>query len=281
MRGPALGVVGDVDHCFVQCCTSVSCRPLVNHDIGLSQGGMTGVRRLKVAHPGPGLFTDRLDRSTDLGPNRRRRAMFVLSIIVVLLASAAPSALATAPETDGRLVLHIQAPSAGRWTPPTLIDRYGGVSVSCPSSRFSMAVDQKGRALVYRGTRWSQPQSVDPLGGWLGSVSCPSASFCAAVDDNARVLTYNGSNWGAPQGIPGWARTRRGMSPIFLSVVCASASFCVVSELAGSVVSGTPAPAPSGTTTTTSVTTTTVASPTTSEAPTTLACLGMQASRVG
>jgi hypothetical protein len=72
--------------------------------------------------------------------------------------------------------------------------------VSCPSSTFCVAVDGGGDAVTFDGTRWSEPEPIDPSLG-LTSVSCSYSSFCVALDDIGDALTYNGQNWSSPRPI--------------------------------------------------------------------------------
>ena len=84
------------------------------------------------------------------------------------------------------------------WTAPASIDGSLGLnSVSCPSSSFCMAVDFSGNALAYNGSVWTAPALVGGTHS-LGSVSCPSSSFCAALDFTGLAITYDGSSWAAP-----------------------------------------------------------------------------------
>jgi hypothetical protein len=76
-------------------------------------------------------------------------------------------------------------------------------SISCPTTTFCMAVDDYGNnALMWNGTAWTVPISIDPGGATVEFTSvscgsCSSASFCAAgicntvgryVDPRADVL---------------------------------------------------------------------------------------------
>lgn len=106
------------------------------------------------------------------------------------------------------------------WQPP--IDVGGAMdAVSCPSSRFCMAVTEDGQALSYDGSSWTAPVTIDP-GQRLSSVSCPTRVFCVAADrEGGNVVMFDGSSWSAPTQIepPG--------ANVLESVSCASPRLCV------------------------------------------------------
>jgi hypothetical protein len=100
-------------------------------------------------------------------------------------------------------------------------------AVSCPGTRFCMAVTEDGQALSYDGSAWSTPVTIDP-GQRLSSVSCPSRLFCVAVDlEGGNVVMFDGSTWSAPTQIepPG--------ANLFESVSCASPRLCVAGGSGG------------------------------------------------
>jgi hypothetical protein len=105
-------------------------------------------------------------------------------------------------------------------------------SISCPTTTFCMAVDDYGNnALMWNGTAWTAPVSIDPGGATVEftSVSCGSASSCVAVDTSGNALTWNGASWSAPVSVdPGGAGLR--------SVSCPSSSFCVAVDGDGNAV---------------------------------------------
>jgi hypothetical protein len=64
-----------------------------------------------------------------------------------------------------------------------------------------MAVDLRGDALSYGGSKgWSKPAKVDSYYD-MPSVSCPRSTFCVAVDSVGNELMYNGHTWSAPTNI--------------------------------------------------------------------------------
>ncbi len=125
----------------------------------------------------------------------------------------------------------------GSWSGPTPIDgdTFDGndatlVGLSCQSSLFCVAIDQNstnqsGDALIYTGSSWTAPQSID--GSLLESVSCAAPSFCVATDSSGNELVYNGSSWTGPFNIADG-------SVSIPSVSCPSTSFCAAIDLGGS-----------------------------------------------
>lgn len=115
------------------------------------------------------------------------------------------------------------------WSTPASVDPIGRlVAVSCGSSTFCVAVDNRlaaaGYALTFDGNKWSQPTLIDPTGGF-NDVSCPTASFCAAVTGDGLAYTYDGSSWSAP--------TSLASGEALSAVSCASTAFCVATGSAG------------------------------------------------
>jgi hypothetical protein len=116
------------------------------------------------------------------------------------------------------------------WTPPPypLIDHHQGHmhSVSCVSTTFCAAVDQEGNALIYNGTSWTLPATIDnpSVVAQLDSVSCVSSSYCVAVDQRGGALTYNGTVW---------TRLAIDGTTELPSVSCASTTFCAAVDTAG------------------------------------------------
>ncbi|HLI53241.1 MAG TPA: hypothetical protein VKU88_02855, partial [Acidimicrobiales bacterium] len=47
--------------------------------------------------------------------------------------------------------------------------------------------DGTGQVVVYDGTAWSAPRSIDP-GGIVDSLSCADSGFCVAVDQEGRAV---------------------------------------------------------------------------------------------
>lgn len=181
------------------------------------------------------------------------RAATLVSVLVVVVGSA-PAAQASlswsspatvVPVSPGGLScassLFCAAGFAGAavtfdghsWSVPVGID--GGrqiSSVSCPSSRFCVAVDPTGRALSFNGSTWSTPTVIDRFAS-LMSVSCPSAEFCVAVDYAGHAVTFNAGHWGSPVLIDGPASPG---SPYLDSVSCPTSSFCVATDAVGNAI---------------------------------------------
>jgi hypothetical protein len=161
------------------------------------------------------------------------RPGLVLAFASILLIAAVAACSGPAAPRSGA-----GTPAVGRSTPPssaapargaaTNLD-YGQpvedpTSVSCPSTRFCMAVLGSGYAAMYDGTRWSRPARLSSSAGQPDSVSCPTVSFCLAVDArDSSALVFNGSTWrSAPRISDPVPSAQTGMA----SVSCASASFC-------------------------------------------------------
>jgi hypothetical protein len=85
----------------------------------------------------------------------------------------------------------------GVWSSPRRIDGDTAInSISCTDMSFCLAVDERGNALRYDGTKWSAPLRIDKTTfPELTTVSCSSRSFCAAMDGDGNGLTYNGMAW--------------------------------------------------------------------------------------
>jgi hypothetical protein len=88
------------------------------------------------------------------------------------------------------------------WSAPSKVDGSNEmVSVSCHGTTFCLAVDLRGDALSYGGSKgWSKPAKIDSYYD-MPSVSCPSRTFCVAVDSVGNEMTYNGHAWSAPKNI--------------------------------------------------------------------------------
>lgn len=68
---------------------------------------------------------------------------------------------------------------------------------------------------------WQPPQNLRV--GDLSGVSCPSVNFCAVIGQDGRVSLFHASGWSSP------VQVTSGISDVFPSVSCASATFCVAS----------------------------------------------------
>lgn len=133
-----------------------------------------------------------------------------------------------APSSDNGLVFTYDGHA---WSKARTVDfGGGGLSMSCPSASFCIAVDDHGNALSYDGRSWSAPVGIDVdadgLGVGLNSVSCPSPSFCMAVDGQGNALSYDGHSWSAP--------TTVAPATDLTQVSCASSSLCAAVEWKGS-----------------------------------------------
>ncbi len=122
----------------------------------------------------------------------------------------------------------------GSWGSPSTIDSNALTSVSCSSESYCVAVDSAGNEVTYDNGTWSAPAAIDSGGMGISSVSCPAsttvpAPFCAAVDLSGNALIDQGGTWGTPTPV--------GSSVLWVSVACASASFCMTVGLGESGIS--------------------------------------------
>ena len=128
-----------------------------------------------------------------------------------------------------------QAVAGSGWKTPVLVDHAHGdsgapdlTSVSCPTTSFCAAVDNKGYVTMLQGSSWSTPASIDPnansnLNDAMGTVSCASTTFCVAGDDLNDVSTYNGSSWSAPDQLNSSVTS----PSVSFAVSCPTTSFCM------------------------------------------------------
>ncbi len=114
------------------------------------------------------------------------------------------------------------------WDASEVEDSAGApTSLSCPTSRFCVAVDDAGQVLTRNGT-WTAPIVVD-RGGGFASISCTSQTFCLAVtgDTPATAYRFDGKRW-SPVAAPNPSTPQGGSEPdILSSVSCATPSSCV------------------------------------------------------
>lgn len=103
--------------------------------------------------------------------------------------------------------------------------------ISCPTTTFCAAVDQRGEVLSFNGQGWSAPTRIEPgqasataIGISPTAVSCPTASRCVAVDDHGGALEWSGGSWTRAVVDPGQPLT---------AVSCPTASFCVAVDHRG------------------------------------------------
>jgi hypothetical protein len=109
----------------------------------------------------------------------------------------------------------------GNWTLAQLPATQTLDSVSCTSSSFCIAVDQKGFYTTWNGSSWS---SVTLFAGSSESVSCLSSSLCVAAGGDGNAETYNGTGWSnAVQLAPGGTLGNPSCAPASgsLSAYCA------------------------------------------------------------
>ena len=82
------------------------------------------------------------------------------------------------PSVPVTVSLQSAAVASGTWSPPTSVDSGASpTSVSCPTVKFCIAVDDTGNAVIHkRNNTWETPDLVDAAGGGLASVSCASTT---------------------------------------------------------------------------------------------------------
>ena len=117
--------------------------------------------------------------------------------------------------------------ATGGWSAPIAADPGQTVSsVSCPSVRFCIAVDEAGHAIIHkRNNSWEAPNPIDVGDGGLPSVSCTSTIFCMAVDGMGNVRRYSYGTWFKKLSIdPGEALD---------AVACTKGTICVAVDAAG------------------------------------------------
>ncbi len=145
--------------------------------------------------------------------------MASVGVVGVVLAGLAAAYLSMRPA-------HVSASRSG----PSVL-----LSVSCPSARFCMAVDDQGHAVRFDDGAWSRPTSLQDTA--LNRVSCPSPTFCAAVGVNGDAFVLRGSSWSAAMSIdPKSAGEADNVGTSGLSTVsCATATFCMAGDVLGRV----------------------------------------------
>lgn len=101
------------------------------------------------------------------------------------------------------------------WTEDPYVDRYGFVSVTCPTATYCMASDGS-RMLTFNGTSWT---TLSGLSSTIQSISCPTMTFCAMATSVGIFTQTNGIfTDGYPQAVGATALP---------AISCSSASFCV------------------------------------------------------
>lgn len=110
-------------------------------------------------------------------------------------------------------------------------------AVSCPSTTMCMAGDWSGNALMWNGTSWSAPVTVDGQGPMLSlrAISCPSQSMCMGLRDNGdgqggAVLWTASSGWASGGAVPDSS-----VEPLGGSISCPTPTWCMASYDFGQV----------------------------------------------
>jgi hypothetical protein len=157
----------------------------------------------------------------------RTRRVATSSWVLACLVAVATSLVASRAGASVPPVQRASATGVPVWSPPQRLDPGAGFSsVSCPTTRFCMVVDELGDAMSWHGSRWSAPVAVDPHLGPLHAVSCPTATSCTAVDQAGRVLRWNGKSWSKPVLVDA-----HGLEDL----TCPSTRFCAAADFDGNV----------------------------------------------
>ncbi|MFL6161938.1 MAG: hypothetical protein ACJ74U_06895 [Jatrophihabitantaceae bacterium] len=117
------------------------------------------------------------------------------------------------------------------WSGPVAADANGGAAISCSAAGNCALIDTSAKetAVMFNGTSWGSPQTVDLVPGDLDGVSCLSTDFCVAVDTGGYALSYDGANWTAPTQIDG--------GTALTAVSCTEPSTCVAVDAIGRALS--------------------------------------------
>jgi hypothetical protein len=109
------------------------------------------------------------------------------------------------------------------------------LSVSCPTARFCVAVDDQGNALRFVNGVWSKPQSLQASA--LTGVSCTAPDFCVAVGVNDDAYVLRGAAWSPapPIGHEGAGGADSSGTSGLSAVSCVGTTFCMAGDVAGRV----------------------------------------------
>jgi hypothetical protein len=114
--------------------------------------------------------------------------------------------------------------AATRGFTPALVTNNTPVQVSCPTTTWCAAVDQKGNTFIYSKGTWSPAVHVSGASEFDG-VSCPTTTFCIAVSYLDGYSTYNGTSWTA-MILPKFG----GGDSSFTGVSCPTTTYCAASD---------------------------------------------------
>jgi len=80
-----------------------------------------------------------------------------------------------------------------RWSAPATVASASLSDISCVQAGTCLAVGPAAGVVQYVGNgRWKPPVTIDKIGG-LTAISCPASDFCMAVDDRGYVITGRAS----------------------------------------------------------------------------------------
>ncbi len=109
------------------------------------------------------------------------------------------------------------------WSTPISVGGAELLSVSCVSRSFCVATGLSD-AYVFNGVSWAGPVPIHESGNGI-LVSCVSPDFCVAAADGT-LYRFNGTKWDH-------GTTVDPLAAHFVSVSCATTSFCVALDLSG------------------------------------------------
>ena len=140
------------------------------------------------------------------------------------LASCATSSLCVAINYSGIAFIYRN----GYWSPGSVIEPdVTGLQIlglSCAAPAFCVAIDGN-HAIVFNGTSWSPPATVNPSPGGVGDVSCVNSQFCMAIDDYGNAYRYDGKTWTSIH--------IDSKNPSLTDISCPTTAFCMVDDASG------------------------------------------------
>jgi hypothetical protein len=126
-------------------------------------------------------------------------------------------------------------PATLTWSKPKRVDTHVITGLSCPTTKFCVAVDNAGDALTTTKptdgkSAWT-PADVDGTNG-LSSISCPTVAFCAATDGAGHIVTSTDPAGGASAWTAIAFTGTSGINDIW----CPSKALCVATTNSGDVI---------------------------------------------
>lgn len=157
-----------------------------------------------------------------VGFRRRRWVLFGSAVAAAVLMASNLFAVAAGAADAGTVRLV--------WGPAFSIDHGQELTASsCVTPAFCVAVDNGGRALVFRGSKWSRPKAIDADPTGFTGVSCASETFCIATDTDGFASKWNGKSWSPPSQIDPTNLPEE----MQLYVSCPTTTFCAGADSSG------------------------------------------------